>query len=73
MTLEELLSELATLSREDKRRVVESLSQELVDDLVDPAIVPGGTYEVWSPFGADEAARVLLDLLRATGDADARS
>jgi len=66
MTLEQLLPELAGLSRADKLKVVESLTKELDDEDCLSSIEHHRNYDVWSPYDADEAAETLLDLLQAT-------
>jgi hypothetical protein len=62
MTLAELLPEVQALSRLDKMRLVELLTQELEQDRHD-LIEPGKSYEVWSPDRAFSAADILLKAL----------
>ena len=65
MTLEQLLPELAGLSRVDKLAVVRSLTQAIEAEQDAPRIDPTLNYEVWSPYHADQAARTLQAFLKA--------
>jgi hypothetical protein len=62
MSFAELLPTLQTLPRPDKLRVI----QFLVADLSRQEgieLEAGAAYPIWTPFGADEAARTLMQLL----------
>ncbi len=62
MSLTEMLPEVQSLSRIDKIRLIQFLAQELERD-VGSLIEPGGSYPVWSPYDAHDAAATLLQLL----------
>ena len=62
MSLIDVLPEVQTLSRLDKIRLIQFLTQELVQDEESP-IKPGRSYPVWSPDRAFAAAAVLLQAL----------
>ena len=64
MTLEELFVELRKLSRADKLRAMQTLVQDLASE-EDALLIPGMTYEVWSPYDAGEAAQTLLNMLES--------
>ena len=62
MSLSDVLSEVQTLSRLDKIRLIQILAQELERDEAE-LIEPGRSYPVWSPDRAFTAARALLEAL----------
>ena len=66
MSVEELLRELRRLDRADKLRAMQVLVLELASE-EQALLLPGGQYEVWSPYDAPEAARTLTRLLEADG------
>ena len=74
MEVMELLPELRQLSRGDKLYVMQFLVSELAQEQTD-LIKPDLNYPVWSPYDAFEAARTMLQVLKAaeppTGDQDA--
>ena len=61
MSLAEVLPEARALPREDKIELLRVLSKELEENEA-PFILPG-TYEVWSPFDAFEAAATMQRFL----------
>lgn len=62
MSLIDVLSEVETLSRLDKIRLIQFLAQDLARD-EEGLIEPGRSYPVWSPDRAFAAAAVLLQVL----------
>lgn len=61
--LTDLLPEVKTLSKIDKIRLMQLLISEIaLDEGIEP-LIDDSTYEIWSPYGADEAAGTLQDLL----------
>ena len=65
MEIMELLPELRQLSRGDKLYVMQFLVSELAQEQTD-LIKPDLDYPVWSPYDAFEAARTMLQVLKAT-------
>ena len=63
MSTEELFDELRKLNRVDKLRAMQVLVTELASE-EDALLIPGASYEVWSPFDATDAAQTLLDMLQ---------
>ena len=59
IALPDLLPTVRALSRTDKLRLIEMLARELAQEEI-PYLVPGATYEVWTPIDAFEAAAVML-------------
>jgi len=64
MSVEELLTELRKLDRADKVRAMQVLVMELAAE-EQALLLPGATYEVWSPYDAAAAAMTLTQLLEA--------
>jgi len=64
MSTEELFGELRRLNRADKLRAMQVLVTELASE-EDVLLIPGASYEVWSPYDATDAAQTLLDMLEA--------
>jgi hypothetical protein len=60
--LADLLPELHRLSRADKLRAMSFLVNELAKD-ENVLLEHGALYEVWSPYGASQAAETLLKML----------
>ena len=69
MTLEELFTELRKLNRADKIRAMQTLIQDLAAE-ENALLVPGATYDVWSPYDAGDAAQTLLSMLENEKDAN---
>ncbi len=63
MTVVELLPQLQALPRGEKLRVVQYLVGEIAREEELQPLVAGAAYEIWSPFGAAEAAVTLQSLL----------
>jgi len=63
MTLTELLPTLQELPRADKLRVVQFLVFELAREEGVTLFESGGTYPIWTPYNAFEAADTLLNAL----------
>ena len=63
MSLTELLTNLKDLNRADKLRAMQFLLAEIAKE-EDALLLPAGEYAAWSPYGADEAAQVLLAALQ---------
>lgn len=64
MTIAELFPTLRELPRADKLKVMQFLIAELARE-EEPALEPGATYSVWSPFNSHEAAHKLAQLLES--------
>ena len=64
MTTEELFGELRRLNRADKLRAMQVLVTELASE-ENALLIPGASYEVWSPYDATDAEQTLLDMLEA--------
>lgn len=60
----ELLNTLRTLSRGEKLHVLQVLVSELAQEEMH-LLRPEGTYQIWSPYDAYEAAATLLTMLNA--------
>lgn len=65
MSLAEPLAAVRDLSRAEKLQLIEVLAAELTEAEQPAPLASGRSYRVWSPYGAHEAAAVLLDVLRA--------
>lgn len=63
MSLAELLPSARELSRADKLRLIQWLAADLAGTDDSASLAAGANYPVWSPWGAHEAAAVLLDVL----------
>lgn len=64
MSLTEVFSEVQTLSRLDKIRLIQFLAQELERD-EGALIEPNRSYPVWSPDRAFTSAAALLQALES--------
>jgi hypothetical protein len=62
MSLSDVLSEVQTLSRLDKIRLIQILAQDLERDEAE-LIEPGRSYPVWSPDRAFTGAGALMEAL----------
>jgi crotonobetainyl-CoA:carnitine CoA-transferase CaiB-like acyl-CoA transferase len=60
----ELLNNLRSLSRGEKLHILQVLVSELAQEEAQ-LLRPGGTYPIWSPYDAYEAADALLTMLNA--------
>ncbi len=64
MTLTEILPSLQKLSPHDKLQAIQFLAAELANnDRNTVGLEDGKTYEVWSPYDAFSAEKVLTDML----------
>lgn len=63
MTLAEILPAVRELSKRDKRRLAEFLSQELQDSEAARIFKPGAVYSADSPYDEVEAAKALQTFL----------
>ena len=64
MTLVEILPSLRKLSHQEKIKAIQFLATELAQEQDNLTILENGkTYEVWSPYEAFSAAKVLTDML----------
>ncbi len=66
MTLAEIWPTLQTLSQTDKRLLVQALAAELAREEEASLVDVGGSYAIWSPFDAHEAAATLQRLLESS-------
>lgn len=62
MLTDELLAELHRLDRTEKLRVVQLLVNELAAEATS-SVAAGVEYPIYTPYGNEGAAKVLLDLL----------
>jgi len=60
----ELLNSLRSLNRVEKLHVLQVLVSELAQEEAH-LLRPEGTYPIWSPYDAHEAADTLLKMLKA--------
>jgi hypothetical protein len=63
MSIIDLLPTVRALSRLDRLRLIQIVVQELATDEAASLIEPNREYPVWSPYEADKAAAVMLQLL----------
>ena len=63
MSLAELMSQIQTLPRIDKLRLMQFLATELVKEEDANFFVANQEYPVWSPYNCSEAANILMNLL----------
>ena len=64
MTLTEILPSLQKLSHREKIQAIQFLAIELAKEEQDSDVIENGkTYEVWSPYDAFSAEKVLTDML----------
>jgi len=64
MSYAELLFQVTSLSRDEKVKLIQAVSQQLTADELS-AIKPGGCYPVFSPDNQYAAAAALLKVLEA--------
>jgi hypothetical protein len=65
MTLTEILPSLQKLSDREKLKAIQFLATELARDEEDlVALEDGANYEVWSPYDAISAEKILADMLQ---------
>jgi len=65
MTLTEILPSLQKLSYQEKIKAIQFLATELAKDTQSSvSLEDGRTYEVWSPYDALSAEKVLTDMLQ---------
>jgi hypothetical protein len=65
MTLTDILPSLQKLSHFEKVKVIQFLATELTkDEQTSDLLEDGKTYEVWSPYNAFSAEKVLTDMLQ---------
>jgi hypothetical protein len=66
MTIDQIIHEAKKLSRSDQYRVVQELVGTLAEEeTLLQQFVPGGVYEVWSPYDAGDAALAMMEALAA--------
>lgn len=63
MPLAELMSQIQTLPRIDKLRLMQFLATELVKEEDANFFVANQEYPVWSPYDCSQAANILMNLL----------
>jgi hypothetical protein len=63
MPLAELMSQIQTLPKLDKLRLMQFLATELMKEEDVNFFVENQEYPVWSPYNCTEAANVLMNLL----------
>lgn len=67
MLSENLIHELRKLNRADKLRAMQVLVTELAVE-EDANLMPGASYELFTPYGNEAAAQVLAEFLQASKD-----
>ncbi|MDD1414595.1 hypothetical protein MEN41_08075 [Dolichospermum sp. ST_con] len=67
MPLVELMSQIQTLPKIDKLRLMQFLATELVKEEDANFFVANQEYPVWSPYNCSEAANILMNLLAQAG------
>jgi len=65
MPLAEIMSQIQTLPKIDKLRLMQFLATELVKEEDANFFVANQEYPIWSPYNCSEAANVLMNLLAA--------
>ena len=63
MTLTEILPLLQKLSAQEKIKAIQFLATELDKSDQDVVLEDGKSYEVWSPYDAFSAEKILTDML----------
>lgn len=63
MSLEELLPQIHSLAQPDKLQLIKILADDLMVQESAPKQETGSTFPVWTPYGATQAAAVLLQAL----------
>lgn len=63
MPLAELMSQIQTLPRIDKLRLMQFLATELVKEEDANFFVANQEYPVWSPYDCSQTANILMNLL----------
>jgi hypothetical protein len=64
MTLTEILPSLQKLSHQEKIKAIQFLATELAkEEQNSVGLENGKTYEIWSPYDAFSAEKVLTDML----------
>ena len=63
MTLTEILPSLQKLSTQEKIKAIQFLATELDKNDRDVVLEDGKSYEVWSPYDAFSAEKILTDML----------
>lgn len=63
MSLAELWPSVRELSRTEKLQLIQVLAADLAEVEAPAPLAQGKEYPLWSPFGAHEAAAVLLKVL----------
>ena len=65
----ELLNTLRALNRGEKLHVLQVLVSELAQEETH-LLRPGGTYPIWSPYDAHDAADAMREMLQAADPED---
>ena len=63
MSFSELESTVKVLSRVEKLKLIQVIVSELAKEESTTMLKDGGTYSIWSPYDAFEAADILHDEL----------
>ncbi|WP_348539844.1 MULTISPECIES: hypothetical protein [Spirulina sp. CCY15215] len=63
MPLAEIMSQIQTLPKIDKLRLMQFLATELIKEEDTNFFVANQEYPVWSPYNCSEAANVLMNFL----------
>ena len=64
MTLTEILRSLQKLFHQEKIKAIQFLATELAKDEQNSVVLENGkTYEIWSPYDAFSAEKVITDML----------
>lgn len=63
MNLEQIIPELKKLNHTDKLVAMQVLITELVTE-ESQILIPNATYEIYTPYGNEEAAQILYEALQ---------
>jgi len=63
MSLAAILPEVQALPHGDKIRLLQVLASELSKEEIERIVPPGGSWAIWSPYDAYEAAATLDRML----------
>ena len=63
MPLAEIISQIQTLPKLDKLRLMQFLATELIKEEDANFFLANQEYPVWSPYNCSEAANVLMNIL----------
>lgn len=65
MTLDQVLPHVSSLTPTEKLRLIQQVASELICRDPKAALQPNESYPIWSPYGADQAAAMMMKALDA--------